>query len=454
MPDEEIDKLIFDAASQHHPPYDDSSWGKMEVLLDKHLPQKKDNKKLIGFLLVILFLGGTVFFGMENNRKNVTTIAKNTDEKKPVNTTSSTSEKTTNNNTETAAVNNTTTEILSPQKINLPVLSSSKDVKTETYRQQISDNKRRLLNQKSRFSVKIKKATGSFTEDNAIIQKNEPLKNISEDNPIISTDIENPDDLDKKQITEAIELNKNEFSAKNDTIITTKPESENNVVVKKQNVSSPKNNNINNKFIDKLALTLSGGAGMSYINLNNSGKIKPIYGIGLNYAVGKHFLISSGLFISKKVYSALPDQYKFPGGNSYPYLTKINADCKVYEIPLTVYYKFKETKNQGWFGGLGISSLLMKKEFYDFRYATPTGQIYNYTKTVSNENKHYFSVLTLSGGYQYKFNTWLSLLTEPYLKIPLSGIGSGKVKLNSAGLLFTAVIKPFISKKNSGTHIK
>ena len=47
MPDEEIDNLIRDAANQHHPPYDDKAWGKMEELLDKHLPQKKDRKKYI-----------------------------------------------------------------------------------------------------------------------------------------------------------------------------------------------------------------------------------------------------------------------------------------------------------------------------------------------------------------------------------------------------------------------
>ena len=65
MPDEEIDKLIQDAASQHHPPYDDKAWDRMEVLLDKHLPKKNDRRKYIFFLLLFLLLGGAVFFATQ-----------------------------------------------------------------------------------------------------------------------------------------------------------------------------------------------------------------------------------------------------------------------------------------------------------------------------------------------------------------------------------------------------
>src|SRR5882724_1085077 len=87
MPDEEIiDKLVRDAANQHHPPYDDTAWGKMEVLLDKHLPQKKDRRRPIIFLLFFLLLGGgAIFFAVENAKKNntatTTTVAGATEKK-------------------------------------------------------------------------------------------------------------------------------------------------------------------------------------------------------------------------------------------------------------------------------------------------------------------------------------------------------------------------------------
>jgi hypothetical protein len=95
-----------------------------------------------------------------------------------------------------------------------------------------------------------------------------------------------------------------------------------------------------------------------------------------------------------------------------------------------------------------LSTFIMKKENYDYLYEYPNGTTYSRTKVIDNEYKHYFSVLTLSGGYQYKINKTFSLTAEPYIKFPLTGIGFGKVKLNSGGVLFSLGIKPFNSTKN------
>jgi len=35
---------------------------------------------------------------------------------------------------------------------------------------------------------------------------------------------------------------------------------------------------------------------------------------------------------------------------------------------------------------------------------------------------------------------------EPYVKLPIGGVGEGKVMLNSTGVLFTAAWKPFGKK--------
>jgi len=185
---------------------------------------------------------------------------------------------------------------------------------------------------------------------------------------------------------------------------------------------------------------------LSFIELSNAGKVKPVYGAGLSYAIGKHLIVSSGFYVAKKIYSATPYQYK-SSGYTAPYLKDIGADCKIFEIPISIYYSSKQVKNHSWLGGIGLSSLLMKKETYDYNYQIPSGQIYSYQKTVDNENKHYFSVLTISAGYQYQLNRHFALIAEPYFKLPLTGIGLGKIKLNSTGILITAAIKPFAKKK-------
>ena len=86
----------------------------------------------------------------------------------------------------------------------------------------------------------------------------------------------------------------------------------------------------------------------------------------------------------------------------------------------------------------------MKKESYEYYYKYPgSTNIYTKSWSVSNKNKHYFSVLDISAGYNYFVNKRFTLSAEPYLRLPLTGIGAGKIRLNSGGVLFTATLKPF-----------
>jgi hypothetical protein len=439
MPDEEIDKLISDAAGQHHPPYDDKAWGKMEALLDKHMPQKKDRKKPIAFLLFFLLLGGAVFFTFKNYRKNNTiTIAKNTDEKKAASTAAP------NNNSGNKKIfNNLITASHVKQQTNIPSAASIKN-SADNNIQPTAGSSNTIFYQKGLTALKIKKPSGSF-EDDLQDQKNNPVKNTDYDNLLQTPDVIKLNDLVKDKMQD-ITIQEDIQNKKKDTTAITNPEIEKFAINKNSTTAVIAKKNTK-KFADKFAITLSGAADVSYVQISNTGKLKLAYGAGLNYTIGKRFAISSGLYIGKKIYSATPYQYKFSSGYPNPNLIKINADCNVYEIPVAVYYDFKQIKNHNWFSSIGLSSFLMKKESYDYLYKTNTGQTWNYVKIISNENKHYLSVITLSGGYKYKLNNRFSLIAAPYLKIPLSGIGLGKIKLNSTGLLFTIAIKPFTKKE-------
>jgi hypothetical protein len=438
MPDEEIDKLISDAAGQHHPPYDDKAWGKMELLLDKHMPQKKDRKKPFFFLLGFLLLTGAAFFTFKKyGETGIVTIAKTTDGKKPANTVMP------NNTTVNNKISNgLMTDPQPMQQINLISAAGIKN-SVEKNIQSTASNSNNIYYQKGITSLKIKRPSGSFEGDLQDYEKTS-VKNTDYDNLLQTPDVIKSNDLGKDQIQD-VTIQENVQNKKTDTVAIVNPEIEI-IAINKNSTAVIKAKKNTKKFADKFAITFSGAADVSYIEINNAGKLKPAYGVGLNYAIGKRFTISSGLYICKKIYSATPYQYKFSSGYPNPNLIKINADCNVYEIPVAVYYDFKQIKNHNWFSSIGLSSFLMKKESYDYFYKTATGQTWNYVKTINNENKHYLSVLTLSGGYKYKLNNRLSLIAAPYLKIPLSGIGLGKIKLNSTGLLFTIAIKPFIKK--------
>ena len=53
-----LDKKVRDAAGYHHPPYDEDAWKKMEKLLDRQMPQKKEDKKKNYFLFVVVYVTG------------------------------------------------------------------------------------------------------------------------------------------------------------------------------------------------------------------------------------------------------------------------------------------------------------------------------------------------------------------------------------------------------------
>lgn len=170
----------------------------------------------------------------------------------------------------------------------------------------------------------------------------------------------------------------------------------------------------------------------------------------MGYTFNNKITIRTGFYNSQKVYSAKPEAYHPPAGfyNFIPYLEKVQADCKVYEIPLSVSYHFGKSNRQNWFVSTGLSTYLMKKEAYQYDYKyTPTGATLKREYTIKNENNHFFSVATLSAGYQRQLNKTISISAEPYLKLPLSGVGYGNVKLNSAGVLFSINIKPFGNSK-------
>src|SRR5688572_27605428 len=51
---DKMDKKIQDAAGNNLPSYQEKDWDKMELLLDKHLPQEKKKKPFPGFILLLL----------------------------------------------------------------------------------------------------------------------------------------------------------------------------------------------------------------------------------------------------------------------------------------------------------------------------------------------------------------------------------------------------------------
>ena len=479
-----MDHIIREAAENHHPPYNDKAWEKMELKLDKHLPQKTDRRKLIFFLLFFLLLGGAALFTVNRLTDNNNNIVS---EEKPG--------KTDLDQNSTGSLVQQTGAGKDQDQGNETNNINPADQITGT-----SDNKSKASqDDKNKTSIALHDLPGKSTDNNSEDLNNSNRKLVSVNNKGTKVNITNakpfedpltgnqvnagkktrnkktagkvniavtaasPENNETETVVSQPGDTKNPEESKEEIIAKAEPEKEpvkvnedekekvnedkkekDLTLTKEKPVSTPDKKKTKKNIAGNFGLTFSVGPDLSFVDLNKLGKVTLLYGAGISYDLTKRFTVRTGLYLSKKIYVADPDQYK---GVTYPYLTSIDADCKILEIPISVSYRFGQKNKHSWFGNVGLSSFIMKSEAYNYNYKMPSGQTYTYNHKISNENKHYFSVLTLSGGYNYQLSKRVSLQAEPYLKLPLSGVGLGKIKLNSSGVLFTVTVKPFAKGK-------
>ena len=430
MWDDENDKKIRAAAENIQPALDESAWQKMEKMLDENLPQKKDRKRFFFFLPFVLILVGFIFFiflyrnGIRNiQQPNIsanTSLHRNPPKEKisiETEKTGTTSLKPGDNNGKSFVSNG------SNNQKNKIIITREKEKTANDFGSNKDQNRNYDPDVSSGEAPNPKLKSGKIVGDSKPTNSSNSVSANKPDAEINHSKVEDKQPEEKNVLPATAETNEKKPDQKDVKQKT-----------KKQN-----------SFADNFSLGFSAGPDVSSVG-NNEGKLTLDLGISAGYLFSKHFGVRAGLFISKKIYSATPADYTLPGGATYNYLEKINANCNVIDIPVNVDYYFGQKGKHNWLVSAGLSSYLMKKESYDYVYKTPAGQTYNKDWTIANQNKHFFSVLDISLGYQYLINKRFSLEAQPYIDVPLTGIGAGKVKLNSAGILFTIKVKPFLKK--------
>ncbi len=453
-----MDDIIRNAAEKHHPVYNDKAWERMEIKLDKHLPQKTDRRRPVFFLLLFLLLGGGAFFAsiyFTGSKNSMSTGAtQRNGDKQPATGTISQKTLPATDHIESVAGNNVTKEIAG-DPMNGVTNTRRQENNNSRNTEESGKKKRSAGGNKAKSKMNITAADAVDESEKAgklKTENNDPVKGNTVDKMNIAITAAVPENKGNENVTSTPESPEKEKDItdeqKKDTVKVNEDIQKKEVTLTEKKPSpAPEKKKSDKSFASNFGITFSAGPDLSFIQLDQLGDVTLSYGAGLSYSFAKRFTARAGFYFAKKIYSAEPDEYHMPGGITYPNLTGVDADCRVYEIPVSLSYNFIQKKNHIGFAGIGISSLLMKNERYDYNYKTPSGYTYKYSTEVSNENQHYFSVLTLSGGYQYQLNKWVSLQAEPYVKLPLSGIGLGKIDLSSAGILFSLTVKPFAKRK-------
>lgn len=172
----------------------------------------------------------------------------------------------------------------------------------------------------------------------------------------------------------------------------------------------------------------------------------------VDYNLNDKWALQTGVIRSLKTYNAEFADYNGPEewGND-PMPASIDGDCRVFELPVNLRYDFgydlSPRQKARWFIGAGVSSYKMQRETYTYHYDTYSAGQQRPPKEMGKGTGWYLlSHANVSVGYEHRLTQRLSVIAEPYLRVPLRGVGYGKVDLFSAGVWFSARYTPVFRK--------
>ena len=184
---------------------------------------------------------------------------------------------------------------------------------------------------------------------------------------------------------------------------------------------------------------LIGGLHMNAIK--DEGFKKTGFDIGLlgGYRFSRNFSLESGMLFAKKYYWTSGKNFDMSGmGSSMPSgmdMLEVHGSSQIIEIPLHVRYDFAHKKAHRFYSLAGFSSYILTEENnqYDYMLNGTQGKM----SGSYEQNQTYFaSCIDFAFGYEKNLGYKTRLRIEPYIQLPVDGIGVGHLLVKSAGLRF------------------
>ena len=155
----------------------------------------------------------------------------------------------------------------------------------------------------------------------------------------------------------------------------------------------------------------------------------------MGYQFSKRFSIETGIHIEKKEYYTKGEHFDKSILPATGKILWIESENKLIEIPISLKSDLIKKKKHQLFGSFGISSFLVNNESYEYEEEV-NGVIQNESVEFTKNSSNLFATVNMSVGYELKIKNNLRLRLEPYLNLPLSGIGKGKEPVLSKGVYF------------------
>ena len=158
-------------------------------------------------------------------------------------------------------------------------------------------------------------------------------------------------------------------------------------------------------------------------------------GILLGYRFSNRLSVETGAYLDVKKYYSKGEYFskKNVANLNGVDLLNVNGNCSMIEVPLNIRYNIHNGNKNTFFATTGLSTYFMFHQSYNYEYYVNgwTGDNkYDYNKGMQN----WFSIVNVSVGYEHELGKIGKLRVEPYLRIPLSGMGTGSLPIMSNGL--------------------
>ncbi len=423
LTDEEIDSLFKEAAEGYEPPYHPSDWEVMNKKLEGaafRMPQWA----IISIIGSIVFIAGIgVGVWMDNQETPAQPVAVQDTESDAKRNASTGNENTPDGTIQAATTSKSTlsnasaSTVKSSVKETLSLTSSSLATTKENNSNDPSFNDMATSNG-DRKSI-------ALTSPQLPQESNEPQSPSLSQPMVVGSSIDDPKKTDANP---PALVNPSIAAAIDSTAVSVSAEKKADSLIEKSTTSPSKKISTQGKWFIKVMASPDN----SSINFSSTAFAGTNFSAQVEYQLSNRWSLSTGVILSNKKYQT--DEDVMYGGKK---AKGLDGSCQVLDIPIMASYKISATPRFAFYTSFGFSSYLMLSENY--KYLTVSNSSYSTTTRtwdtkVEGKNNEWFKLINVSLGVNYRLNDHWSLLAEPFAKLPMAGVGEGKVLLSSTGL--------------------
>ena len=178
------------------------------------------------------------------------------------------------------------------------------------------------------------------------------------------------------------------------------------------------------------------GPGFNSIKKQGVNKAGLNIGILAGYQFTSALSLETGLLLSQKFYSTSGDHFSMkvigPAMPSGMHVMEIDGNTRVIEIPLHLRYTMFQNTKRSFFSLAGISSYIVDNEYNQYHTSMNGTEKMMYV-TYKNNSGYFASSINLGIGYEQSLGKKRTIRFQPYVQLPLQGIGVGDLHVVSTG---------------------